>query len=241
MPESQPQQPSARREFQDGAVAMLPAAMAVIPFGLLLGALAAAKGLSALEVLLMSGLVFAGSAQFIAVEIWTEPAPWALLALTAFTVNLRHVMMSASLARRLGTFTPLGKVVGLFFLADEVWALAERRGARQGLHWAFYAGLATVMYLNWLVWTVLGTGLGALIADPAAWGFDFAFTALFIGLIVAFWKGTVCALVVVASAAVAIAVERQFGGVWHIVVGGLAGMAAAAALARQLPARGNPS
>ena len=68
-------------------------------------------------------------------------------------------------------------------LADEVWALAERRAGEQGLHRAFYAGLAAVMYLNWLLWTGLGTGLGAVIANPAAWGFDFAFTALFIGLV----------------------------------------------------------
>ena len=64
---SDPRSPTAWAEFRAGAVAILPAAIAVIPFGLLLGALAARKGLSALEVALMSALMFAGSSQFVAV------------------------------------------------------------------------------------------------------------------------------------------------------------------------------
>ncbi len=56
-------------EFRQGTVAVIPAVVAVIPFGLLLGALAAQKGLSPLEVGLMSGLVFAGSAQLVAIDL----------------------------------------------------------------------------------------------------------------------------------------------------------------------------
>jgi 4-azaleucine resistance transporter AzlC len=223
---------SATHEFRAGAVAILPAAVAVIPFGLLLGALAAQKGFSALEVALMSALVFAGASQFIAVEIWREPAPWALLGLTALTVNLRHVMMGASVVRHMRGFGAAGRPIALFFLADEVWAMAERRALERGggLHWAFYAGLASVLYASWVAWTVAGTALGALIANPAAWGFDFAFTAIFIGLIAAFWKGGATALVVAAAAGTAILIERTVGGVWHILAGGLAGMVAAALL-----------
>lgn len=181
---------SAFAEFRAGAFAILPAAVAVIPFGLLLGALAAKKGLTALEVGLMSALVFAGSSQFVAIEIWTAPAPWALLGLTALTINLRHVMMSASVARHMGSFGHRGRLVALFFLADEIWAMAERRAAEQGrLSPWFYAGLAATLYVNWVVWTVAGTALGTLIANPAAWGFDFAFVAIFIGLIAGFSEG----------------------------------------------------
>jgi len=219
-------------EFRAGAVAILPAAVAVIPFGLLLGALAEKKGLSVIEVALMSTLVFAGSSQFVAIDIWTHPAPWALLGLTALMINLRHVMMGASLARQLDSFSWRGLLFGLFFLADEIWAMAERRAREQGgLHPAFYAGLAVVLYINWVVWTVAGTVLGALLPNPSAWGFDFAFTAIFIGLIAGFWKGAATGVVIAVSAIAAVAAERLVGGTWYIVVGGLAGVATAALMA----------
>lgn len=225
--------PSALTEFRAGAVAILPAAVAMVPFALLLGAMAARKGLSALEVALMSGLVFAGSSQLVAIELWRDPAPWVLLGVTALTINLRHVMMGASLSRHMAPFSSKGRMFGLFFLADEVWAMAERRAAERGtLSPAFYAGLAATLYFAWLALTVVGTALGALLANPASWGFDFAFSAIFIGLIAGFWRGRDTGLVIVVSASVAVLVERLVGGVWHIVAGGSAGVAAAATLAR---------
>jgi predicted branched-subunit amino acid permease len=223
--------PSAWDEFRQGAVAVSPAAIAVVPFGLLLGALAAQKGLSPLEVGLMSGLVFAGSAQMVAVDIWRDPAPWALIAVTALTINLRHLMMGASLSLQLGGFRPWQRLFGMAFLADEIWAWAERRAAQGQLHPAYYAGLAGLLYANWVVWTVAGAILGPAIENPAAWGFDFAFTAIFLGLIVAFWRGRGTALVMAASAVAAVTVEAALGGVWHVLAGGIAGMGTAALLA----------
>jgi predicted branched-subunit amino acid permease len=55
----------------DGLRDIAAPAIAAIPIGLLFGAVAAGKGLSALEVALMSALVFAGGAQFAGIEIWT--------------------------------------------------------------------------------------------------------------------------------------------------------------------------
>lgn len=222
---------SAWDEFRQGTIAVLPAAVAVVPFGLLLGALAAQKGLSTLEIGLMSGLVFAGSAQMVAVDIWREPAPWVLLGVAAFTINLRHLMMGASLSFHLGGFRTWQRILGVAFLADEIWAMAERRAATGQLHPAYYAGLAFLLYANFVWSTVAGAIIGPAIEDPTAWGFDFAFTAIFIGLIVAFWRGSGTALVVAASAVTATLTQIQFGGVWHVLAGGAAGMLAAAVLA----------
>ena len=114
--------------------------MGLVPFALVLGALAAAKGLSPLEVMLMSGLVFAGGSQFVAVELWRDPAPLGVLALMALLVNSRHLLMGAALAPR----TPhwYGRAwPALFFMADEVWALALRR-AGSAARWRWPTGTA---------------------------------------------------------------------------------------------------
>lgn len=219
-------------EFRQGAWAVIPAVVAVIPFGLLLGALAAQKGLSPLEVGLMSGLVFAGSAQLVAIDLWTEPAPWMLLGLTALTINARHLMMSASLARKLGAFKPWQRLVGMAFLADEIWALAEQRAASGRLHPAFYAGVAAFLYLSFVCSTVAGAIVGPAIENPEAWGFDFAFIAIFLGLIAGFWRGPATGFVIAASAIAAVLVEAHLGGVWHVLAGGAAGMIIAALLVR---------
>jgi 4-azaleucine resistance transporter AzlC len=218
------------REFRDGVAAILPAALAVIPFGLMLGAAAAQKGLSAADVALFSGLVFAGGAQFVAVELWTEPAPWAALALAVLLVNLRHVLMGASIAGKLRRFPAWVRPLAMFFLTDEGWAMSEARAVQRPLTPGYYFGIAAMLYGNWLVWTVLGTQLGALIEDPAVFGFDIAFTALFVALIAGFWRGTTTAAVVVASALAAIAAQALIPGTWYVLVGALAGVAVGALL-----------
>lgn len=224
-------------EFGAGVLAIMPAAIAVTPFGLLLGANAAGKGLSLAEVLLMSALVFAGSSQFVAVDLWTDPAPWLALGVTALLVNLRHVLMSASLAGKLGRFGRGGRLLAVFFLADEVWAVAERRALQGPLPPGFYGGAAATLYLSWLFSTGLGVEIGALMADPRAWGFDFAFTALFIGLVAGFWRGWSSVPVVTASAGVAVAVHAILPGAWYVMAGALAGVAAAALGAGRKAAR----
>jgi 4-azaleucine resistance transporter AzlC len=221
-------QASAGEELRDGVFALLPVAVAVIPFGLILGANAAAKGLSVAEVLLMGALVFAGSAQFLAIDLWTHPAPWAALGVATVLINLRHVLMGASLSAKLGRFGRAGRYVAVFFMADEIWAIAERRALAQPLTPGFYFGGAMVLYLNWLVTIGLGAALGALMGDPARYGFDFAFTAIFIGLVAGFWQGRSSLAVVGASAATAVIVQRYVPGAWYVLAGALAGMIAAA-------------
>ena len=222
-------------EFRAGVVATLPAAVAVVPFGLLLGTRAVEQGLSVPEVALMSATVFAGSAQFVVIDIWTEPAPWLVLALTTLLINIRHVLMGASLAGKLCAFPPASQPFAMFFMADEIWALAEQRSLRAPLTPAYYGGLAAHLYLNWVFWTVVGAFAGKAIADPHALGFDFAFTAIFIGLLTGFWRGTPTAWVLAASSAAAVAVKLAVPGVWYIMAGGLAGVIMAALIYR--PAR----
>lgn len=230
-------------EFRAGAVAILPAAVAVVPFGLLLGARSVEVGLSPAEVLIMSATVFAGSAQFVVIDLWTVPAPWLFIALTTLLVNIRHVLMGASLAGKLGAFSPVSRPFAAFFMVDEVWAMAERRAMGAMLTRAYYAGLGGLLYVNWLVWTMTGALFGKAIANPHAYGFDFAFTAIFIGLLTGFWRGAPTAWVLAASAAAAVAVKHSIEGPWYIMAGGMAGVTAAMVLwrpARNAPQEGTP-
>lgn len=224
--------PSAACEFRDGLAAIAPAMAAATPFAFLLGALAADRGLSPFETGLMSALVFAGSAQFVVLESWQSPAPWLLIGLATLVVNLRHVFMSASILRHMAAFSVRRRVLALFLLVDETWAFAEARAAAQPLTPAYYAGLAMLFYANWVASSVLGAIAGSVIQDPRAYGFDFAFIAIFIGLVMGFRRRDGFGAAVAASALAATAVHLVQPGPLSIIAGTLAGIAAAAAVPR---------
>ncbi|HEY8565572.1 MAG TPA: AzlC family ABC transporter permease [Beijerinckiaceae bacterium] len=219
--------PTPFAEAREGVRDLSPAIVAAIPIGLLFGAVAASKGLSVLEVTLMSALVFAGGAQFAAIEMWAWPVPIAALAVSTLLINLRHVLMGASLAPKTGAFTTAQRLTSFAVMADENWAFAERRAVERPLTFAYFGGAGAVFWLNWVVWSTLGALAGPLLGDPARLGADFAFTALFIGLIAGFGRAPRTLAAVVASAVVAAAVHRLLGPPWHVATGALAGILAA--------------
>ncbi|MCZ4272588.1 AzlC family ABC transporter permease [Maritalea porphyrae] len=222
-----------RSDFSDGLRAIAPLVVAAFPIALVFGALAAQKGLSPFETMLMSSVVFAGGSQFVAIDFWATPVPWVAITISALLVNIRHVLMSASLGAKTKQMGFGWQLIAFGFLADEVWALSEHRARKQGTSFAFMMGLAIPFYVNWLVMTGVGASLGTLLADldPAKWGFDFAFPAIFIGLIMGFWQGQKTGVILGASGVAAIACKAFVPGAWYIAAGAVAGVLVAAVLA----------
>jgi len=215
-----------RREIKAGLRDIAPVAVAAIPIGLLFGAVAAAKGLSTLEVALMSAFVYGGGAQFAAIEAWAHPAPIAAVTFATLLINARHVLMGASLGPKMPR-SRLQRFMAFFFLTDEAWALSERRALERPVTGAYWAAMAIVLWGNWTISTTLGAMLGSFMGDPARIGADFAFTALFIGLVAGFGRSRVTLVTVGVSAAVAALVHHFIGAPWHVASGALAGIAAA--------------
>jgi len=205
----------------------LPPMIAAAPIGLICGALALGKGLTPLEASLSSFLIFAGGAQFAALELWRNPPPILALAFSTLLINARHILMGASLKPKLARFSPIQRAFGLFFMADENWAMAERRATKRALTPSYYLAMSVVFWANWTFWTTLGAWGGAFMGDPKRIGADFAFTALFIGLVAGFWKGRSTAIVVAASAIASALAYRFAGPPWHVAAGALCGISAA--------------
>lgn len=211
------------QELREGVGYALPLILSVLPFGLLWGTLAQQAGLSALETSLMAGLVFAGSAQFIAVEIWSAPPAVMTLVLATLIINLRHVLMGAALAPSIRGWGWWRSHAALFFMADEIWALALQKRTRGPLTASFYFAVAATFYIGWLLFTALGFRAGAFIEDPAAYGFDFAFAAVFLCLVRSFYVEWRSLLPWAVSALVAAFAYSTVEGVWYILFGGIAG------------------
>jgi 4-azaleucine resistance transporter AzlC len=222
-------QSSARSQFWLGVTLFIPVAVSIASYGLVWGVLAGQKGLGVLEVLLMSGLVFAGASQFVALDSWT-PGNLPVLSIVIATgiVNLRMLLMSATL-RPLVSHLPLPRALGvMFFVSDEQWAMTMAEMRKGGGSVAFMCGTGVLSWLAWVASTLLGRVLGAFIDDPVRYGLDFAFTATFIALLLGMWKGRGDLVPWLAGALAALATAGTVEGKWYIIVGGILGSLAGA-------------
>ena len=217
-------------EIRQGFRSILPLTVAVVPIGLVFGAVAATKGLSALEAALMSALVFAGGSQFVAMDLWSHPASIAALGMAALLVNVRHVLMGASISRHMAAFSSRQKILSMFFLADEIWAVAEFRARNHRLTPAWFFGAALPFYAAWVLSGLAGALLGSFVGDRSVIAMDFVFPAVFVILIAGFWRGARTGLILVGSGACALLVHHLVPGVWYILAGALGGVSVAAAL-----------
>lgn len=206
-----------------GAWRTLPVAVSVFAYGMVYGLLARETDLTMLESVLSSGLIFAGSAQFVALDMWTHPLPVAALILTVFVVNLRHVLMSASLAPWMKGLPSRATLPLLFLLADESWAMTYGAVKRDKADVGFLLGSGLLIWITWVSATVTGRLLGSAIPDPQAFGLDFAFTAVFLSLLTGLWRGRGDIPPWLVATATALLVNHFVPGKWYIVVGGLAG------------------
>ncbi|WP_323002127.1 AzlC family ABC transporter permease [Denitromonas sp.] len=168
-----------------GARDALPLMIGTLPFGVIYGTTAVAAGLSPLAALAMSVIVFAGSAQFIAVSLISGGAALPVIWLTTFVVNLRHALYSATVHPAAQGWGLRWRALVAFWLTDEVFAVIEKRLMERGnealLPYALGAGGG--FYLNWLTWTAAGAWLGQQFPDLAGWGLDFAMIATFAAMV----------------------------------------------------------
>ena len=218
------------QDFKSGIADAWPMFLAYVPIAALWGTLAAAKGFSPLEAMLMSAFLYAGASQFVAIEMWGAAQSILLLIFTIFIINVRHVLYAASISRHMGGIPHRWHPALMYILTDEAWALLERKALTQPLTLGYYLGVAFPLWPTWFLSSAIGAFIGKQLPDPALIGLDFAFAAMFIAILAGFWKGPRTGAVIIASAVVAVLAKTYFSGAWYIILGGLAGVAVAALL-----------
>jgi 4-azaleucine resistance transporter AzlC len=229
-----PRLTSARKEFLSGVRAELPILLGVAPFGMIYGVLALGAGLSTGTAQAMSSVVFAGSAQFMAVQLFGAGTPWAVMVLTIFVINLRHALYSASVAPYLRRLSPLWKGLLAYLLTDEAYAITithyqdtgpmplEADSHRDNRHW-YFLGAGLALWTCWQISTAVGIFLGTQV--PESWSLDFTLALTFIALVVPAIKdraGLAAALAAGLVAVVAYPLPYKLG----LIAAALAGIAA---------------
>ena len=206
-----------------GARDILPFALGASLFGLVFGLLAAQKGLSLAEALVMSATVFAGASQMIAAELWTAPLPVLTIVAATLAVNARHLLMGMTLTPWLRPLPRPVSCFSLFFMVDENWGLSMARLRKGEGDAAYLLGSGLVLYPIWVGTTGLGAAFGGLVVDPRAFALDFLPLALFLSLMLLFWRSKASLLPWGVAGVVAVAAWLLLPAGWHVLLGGIAG------------------
>lgn len=225
-----------KQDFIRGIKASMPIMLGFIPFAMVLGAQGAQKGMAFYELGLLTGLNFAGGSEFTAISLWTNPTNIGLIVAMSVLVNCRHIIMGATLSLYMKQIPRLKALGMLFFMCDEVWAMSLAEAQQQKhkqINTAYYMGTAINLYLMWLVFTTLGAYLGPILGDIEQYGFDMAFTAIFMVMLKGMWKGFRPALPWFVSLLCAGTVFHLIEGAWYVAAGAASGIVSAYIFAKQ--------
>ncbi len=185
-----------------GFRAGLPFLLVVMPFGLLFGVVASEAGLTPVQVLAFSSVVFAGAAQFAALQLMVDNAPILIVVATALAVNLRMAMYSASLALWLGKAPLWQRALVGYVNVDQSYAVSINKfedapDLTTGQRIAYFFGAVSPVCPMWVVATALGVWLGDGIPEWMA--LDFAVPICFLAIIAPMMRTLAHMLAAVAS------------------------------------------
>ncbi len=215
---------ASRRRLVSEAIGI---AASAIGFGFVYGLSARQAGLSPVEAMAMSTIVFAGAAQFAAVGYLASGLAWPGIVVLTALLNARHLLYSAALAPWFRDVPFVRRAVMAHLLTDEAFALSIGHYRRIGQpdergYWIAAIGST---FIPWNLATLAGVFLGGRIPDPARFGIDIIFPAAMIGLAAGLVTGRRELVAAIAGATVGVAVALLTSPSIGIVAGGLIGPA----------------
>jgi predicted branched-subunit amino acid permease len=222
--------PAWRLEFGRGVRAAVPAAPGVVAWGIVTGVAMVKSGLTVPWAILISLVVYAGSAQLAALPLIAAAQPVWIVALAGFVTNLRFVIYSATLRRWFEEYSPGRRLLLGYVTGDFTFAMFMGRATREGEFAHRDAWFLGACGCNWLLWQVSSiVGIVAATAIPSEWGLQFAGTLALLALAIPAclqWPGLAGAAVAAPVAVLARGLPFGLG----LVAGILAGIAAAVAV-----------
>lgn len=202
--------------FIQGLLAGSSIAIGYIPAALTFGLLAKSTGLAFWETLAMSLFVYAGAAQYMALNLLAIGTGAFEIIFTTFIVNIRHLLMSASVRERVEEDRPFVKALYSFGITDEVFAITTTQEGT--VKTGFVIGVSLIAYGSWTVHSAVGYLVGSILPASLQQSMSIALYAMFIALLVPSLKKQRKIVVLVASAAVFNSIFSLFlPGGWSII------------------------
>lgn len=207
-----------RSIWLSGLRQVAPIVMGYVPVGAAFGVLAHKTGLSLLNTVLMSCMVFAGSAQLIAVAMFAAGMPPISIIATTFVVNLRHLLMTASLSPNLKSWKKWQLALFAYEITDESFALHSTRFSQEDNSKAVSFIINTTAHVSWVLASWAGFLAGSAIPDIKPLGVDYALPAMFIALLAMQVKNNLHILIAGFTGLAAIILVQAGADQWSVII-----------------------
>jgi 4-azaleucine resistance transporter AzlC len=213
---------SRRERFIEGCKKGVPIAFGYVPMGIGYAAIAIKAGMTPLQTISMSVLVYAGAGQIIAASMLLSGATAMAIILTNFVVNLRYFVMSTCVLNQVEKSSLPLNILAAHVTVDESFAMFSL--SEDSNIWV-YLGIAVFAWLSWIV----GAGIGVVVLDIlpviVTNSFNISLYALFVAILVPSIKESKQIALLVLITAVLNIILGQFLGNWSLIVSTLIGAA----------------
>ena len=210
--------------FKQGVLQELPLQLGVFPFGIIYGVMAIESGLTFLQALLMSSIIFGGASQIAFVQLLSNSTPYGVIVTTVGAINSRHLLYSISMVEYLNKLSLSWRVTLAYLLTDEAYAVSIRRFINEPstsfLHFHLL-GTGITLFLSWQISTLVGVLLGGDLTQFL--DLQFIIPLTFIAIIVPMIKSISTFFVVIASAFSGLILKSLDINFW-IVISGMIGV-----------------
>jgi 4-azaleucine resistance transporter AzlC len=217
-------------EARAGAKAVAPMLVGVIPFGLVAGATSVSDGFGVGAAVGMSTIVFAGASQLAAFQALSSGGSALVAAIAAWTINLRMLLYSASLAPHLAHERTSRRLLAAYVLTDQAYAVSILRWETHDTdphdRLSYYFGAGGLMWIGWQLSTLAGALGGSVI--PKHVPLDFAVPLVFLVLLVPVITSKPAAIAAAAGGGAAVLAAELGAGALSILAGAIVGIAAGA-------------
>ncbi len=166
----------------------VPVLMGYLSIGIVFGWMMSAAGFVPFWSAVMSVTIYAGSGQYLGVDLLANASPLADVAFLTLIINFRHLVYGLSMLEKFHDIKGFRKLYMIFALTDETYALLSGVIPPEGVDAGdFYFTISLLDQLYWIAGSIVGAAAGALITINTE-GIDFAMTALFIVIAVEQWQ-----------------------------------------------------
>lgn len=212
--------------FVDGSKAVWPLLIGVVPFGLVLGIVAADSSIGPVLGYATSIVIFGGAAQLATIQLLDEGVVAAVVIATALVIGSRHVMYSAALAPHFGEFPRWARYALPYVLTDQAFAVSIVRYhdvTDPAYKRRFFTGAALTLWGSWQLATLTGIVVGGQL--PRSLSLEFAIPLVFLALLVLTVRSRPEFVAAIVGGVVTVsAISAPYG--LGLIIGALSGVAA---------------
>lgn len=214
---------NSKKAWVSGVLRATPIVLGYIPVGFAFGVLSQKAGISLVNSLFMSLLVYAGSAQLIAAGLFAAGAPAFSIIATTFIVNLRHMLMAAALSPYLKKWRRKELAAFSYQLTDETFAVHSAQFVKEVPGKAEVYATNITAQMSWVVGTWLGVAAGQLITDVKPLALDYALPAMFVALLILQLKDRIQLVVAILTGLLAVEMYRLGIDQWYVITATVVG------------------